>query len=47
MEYAAEIVNISRIEDGFFIGDSYCATNLDVVIHFKITHIINTSGNQI
>ena len=47
MEYATEIVNISKIEDGFFIGDRYCATNLDVIIQFKITHIINTSGNQI
>ena len=47
MEYATEIVNISKIEDGFFIGDKYCATNIDVIIQFKITHIINTSGTQV
>ena len=44
MEYATEIVNISKIEDGFFVGDKFCGTNLDVIIQFKITHIINTSG---
>ena len=47
MEYATEIVNISKIEDGFFVGDKFCGTNLDVIIQFKITHIINTSGTQI
>ena len=47
MEYGTEIVNISKIEDGFFIGDKYCGTNIDVIIQFKITHIINTCGNQI
>ena len=47
MEYASEIVNISKIEDGFFVGDKFCATNIDVIIQFKITHIINTCGTQI
>ena len=47
MEYGTEIVNISKIEDGFFIGDKFCGTNIDVIIQFKITHIINTCGNQI
>ena len=47
MEYVQEIVNISKIEDGFFIGDKFCGTNIDVIIQFKITHIINASGNQI
>ena len=47
MEYVSEIVNISKIEDGFFIGDKFCGTNIDVIIQFKITHIINASGNQI
>ena len=47
MEYGTEIVNISKIEDGFFIGDKLCASNIDVIIQFKISHIINTSGIQI
>ena len=47
MEYGTEIVNISKIEDGFFIGDKFCGTNIDVIIQFKITHIINATGNQI
>ena len=47
MEYVSEIVNISKIEDGFFVGDKFCGTNIDVIIQFKITHIINASGNQI
>ena len=47
MEYVSEIVNISKIEDGFFIGDKFCGTNIDVIIQFKITHVINTTGNQI
>ena len=47
MEYASEIVNISKIEDGFFVGDKFCGTNIDVIIQFKITHVINASGNQI
>ena len=47
MEYSTEIVNISKIEDGFFIGDKLCASNIDVIIQFKISHIINTSGIQI
>ena len=47
MDYGAEIINISKIKDSFFIGDKIAATNLDVLIQFKITHILNTSGNQI
>ena len=47
MEYSTEIINISKIEDGFFIGDKLCASNIDVVIQFKITHMINASGSQI
>ena len=47
MEYSTEIINISKIEDGFFVGDKFCASNIDVVIQFKITHMINASGSQI
>ena len=47
MEYGTEIINISKIKDSFFIGDKVSGTSLDVLIQFKITHIINASGNQI
>lgn len=44
---AGEVVNISKIKDGFFVGDEATASNLDVIITFKITHIINACGNQV
>jgi len=47
MDYGTEIINISKIKDSFFIGDKIAGTNLDVLIQFKISHIINASGNQI
>ena len=47
MEYTTEIINISKIKEGFFIGDKTAGTNLDVVIQFKISHMINTAGSQI
>lgn len=42
-----EIVNITKIKDGFFLGDEATAVNLDVIIQFKITHMINAAGPQI
>ena len=42
-----EIINISKIKDGFFIGDKLAAISIDVVIQFKITHFINATGNQV
>ena len=47
MEYTTEIINISKIKEGFFIGDRKAGTNLDVVLQFKISHMINAAGNQI
>ena len=47
MDYGTEIINISKIKDSFFIGDKIAGTNLDVLIQFKISHIINAAGNQI
>lgn len=47
MDYSSEIVNITKIKDGFFLGDEPTAANLDVVIQFKITHMINAAGSQI
>ena len=40
-------LNISKIKDGFFIGDKILAISLDLIIEYKITHIINATGNQI
>jgi protein-tyrosine phosphatase len=42
-----DIVNITKIKDGFFLGDEATAANLDVIIQFKITHMINAAGTQI
>ena len=42
-----EILNIAKIKEGFYIGDRISAISLDVIIQFKITHIINATGNQI
>lgn len=47
MDYTTEVVNITKIKDGFFLGDEATATNLDVIIQFKITHMINAAGSQI
>ncbi len=47
MECPSEIVKLTKIRDGIFIGDSSTASNLDVVVHFKITHMINTSGGEL
>ena len=47
MDFCAEIINISKIKDSFFIGDKVAGTNLDVLLQFKISHIINAAGNQI
>ena len=47
MDFGAEIINISKIKDSFFIGDKVAGTNLDVLLQFKISHIINAAGNEI
>ena len=47
MDFSSEIINISKIKDSFFIGDKVAGTNLDVLLQFKISHIINAAGNQI
>ena len=46
-DMATEILNISKIKEGFYIGDRISAISLDVIIQFKITHMINATGNQI
>lgn len=42
-----EVVNITKIRDGFFTGDGATASNLEVILTFKITHIINTAPTQV
>ena len=42
-----EVLNISKVKEGFYIGDKISAISLDVIIQFKITHMINATGNQI
>ena len=42
-----EILNISKIKDGFYVGDNVTAISIDVLIQFKITHLVNSTGNQI
>lgn len=47
MDNGGDLINISKIKDSLFIGDKISGTNLDVLIQFKITHIINCAGLQI
>lgn len=47
MDYTTDVVNITKIKDGLFLGDEATAASLDVIIQFKITHMINAAGVQI
>ena len=44
MELKSDIISISKIRDGLFIGDKRAGTNLDLLMQFKISHIINATG---
>ena len=46
-DYITEVLNISKIKEGFYIGDKIAAISIEVVVQFKLTHMINSSGNQI
>ena len=46
-EAVFEILNISKIKEGFYIGDKISAISLDAITQFKITDIINCTGKQI
>ena len=46
-DYITEILNISKVKEGFYIGDKIAAISIEVVVQFKLTHMINASGNQI
>ena len=41
-----DVINISKINEGFFISDQFAAMNQCLLIHVKITHLINVTGNQ-
>ena len=46
-DYITEVLNISKIKEGFYIGDKVAAISIEVVVQFKLTHMINASGNQV
>ena len=41
------VINISKINEGFYISDKFATMNPFLLIHLKITHIINVTGNQL
>ncbi len=47
MEFSSDAINFTKIKDGFFLGDESIASNLDVLIQFKISHLINAAGAQV
>ena len=47
MDLYSEMVNIAKIRDGLFIGDIVAGTTLDIVLEFKISHMINTCSSQV
>ena len=44
MELKSDKITLSKIRDGLFIGDNRVGTNLDLLMQFKISHIINATG---
>jgi len=47
MEISSEVISISKIRDGIFIGDMRAGINLDLLMQFKISHLINATGMQL
>ena len=41
-----EIIVLAKIKEGFFIGDNIAGTNIEILKQYKITHIINTTGDK-
>ena len=46
-DYITEVLNISKVKEGFYIGDKLAAISIEVVVQFKLTHIINATGSQV
>ena len=47
MELKSEVISISKVRDGIFIGDMRAGINLDLLMQFKISHLINATGMQL
>ena len=47
MEISSEVISISKIRDGIFIGDMRAGINLDLLMQFKISHVINATGMKL
>ena len=47
LEEATEVLNIIKVKEGFYVGDQIAGTNLEVVLQFKLTHMINAAGNEV
>ena len=47
MDLHSDMVNIAKILDGIFLGDVIAGTTFDIILEFKISHMINTASNQI
>ena len=47
MEISSEVISISKVRDGIFIGDMRAGINLDLLMQFKISHLINATGMQL
>ena len=47
MERGNEVLNIVKVKDGFFLGDEFTGGNFDVLVQFKISHIINAAGLEV
>jgi hypothetical protein len=42
----SDVINVTKIKDGFFLGDEATASNTDIVVQFKITHMINATSSE-
>jgi len=47
MDMNSDVINFTKIKDGFFLGDESIASNLEVLLQFKISHMINAAGAQV
>ena len=47
MEISSEVISISKIRDGIFISDMRAGINLDLLMQYKISHLINATGMQL
>ena len=47
MDSNIEAIIISKIRDGIFIGDFKAGSNQDLLLQFKISHLLNVSGKPL